>query len=466
MSENKAPSGGENKKKEKPQLGAREIRRKKRVRSQIIAYVSLIIIVCGLAVGAIFGIRYLGKKLYNNKVEDKPVPESGQQDDYVPVISTPDKVETEGEDSPTDDLDTPDEEIVVETEDDLLNEVVQSCIAEMSLEDKVAGLFIVTPEQLTGVDKVVKAGDGTKTALETYPVGGIVYSKDNIQSGDQIKEMLANTVSYSRYPIFLAVEEELGDKTVLQSTLKLDATQSAPELGAAADKDAVYNAYSAVGLRLAEYGFNLDIAPSADIVGSEENTVVAETSFGGSPELVSDMIASSVTGLKDNGITACLKHFPGQGAADGDPNAGLASVSKSPDEFKTKDIIPFLTGAEAGADMIMVGNFMAPALTGDSTMVCSMSKAVMTELLRVENGYRGVIITDAFDAVPIKEYYGADEAAVKALRAGADMIYRPYDFKAAYEGVIAAVKDGTIDEQRINDSLARVYRIKYRSTVE
>ena len=116
--------------------------------------------------------------------------------------------------------------------------------------------------------------------------------------------------------------------------------------------------------------------------------------------------------------------------------------------------------------MIMVGHFICPSLTEDATTPCSLSKAVMTDLLRGEYAYNGVIITDALNMTAISEYYGADEAAIKALKAGADMILMPEDFETAYNGVLDAVNDGTISEQRINDSLARVYRIKYRSTVE
>ena len=452
---------------EKHDLSPKELRHKRRVRNQVIAYVSLVILICGVGAGAVYGIKVLGKKLYESKVASAE--QEANKDDYVPVISAPDpseETDAVGEADNGEDSAQQVEEVEVETPEQLLEEVVQSCIGEMSLEDKVAGLFIITPEQLTGVDNAIKAGDGTKEALEQYAVGGIVYSSKNIQSSDQIKEMLANTVSYSKYPIFLAVEEEPGKDSTIGKALKLDATDTAAAIGSAGDANAAYEAYSGIAGRLATYGFNLDLAPVADVLSNPENESIGDRAFGVESSVVSDMVSRAVAGLKDNGITVCLKHFPGQGGADGDTHKGLASVSASADDIKLNDIPPFLSGVEAGADMIMVGHFMAPSITGDSTVPCSMSKAVMTELLRGEYGYNGVIITDALNVTSVSEYYAADEAAIKCLKAGADMLLMPEDFKTAYEGVIAAVKDGTIDEQRINDSLARVYRIKYRSTVE
>ena len=457
MAEKKADSN----KKDKAALTPRELRHKRRVRNQIISYISLVVLICGVAAGAIYGIKVLGNKLYSSRVAADA---EAEQDDYIPVVSAPDPVEET--DQVDEEVAEEPEEVEIETPEELLEEVVQSCIGEMSLEDKVAGLFIVTPEQLTGVDNVVKAGDGTKEALEQYAVGVIVYSSKNIQSADQITEMLANTVSYSKYPIFLAVEEEPGDHTSIQKALKLDPIENAADIGATGDPQVAYNAYASIASRMATYGFNLDLAPVADLAYEIEGSPLVNRTYDATPQMVSDMVKSSIAALKDNGITVCIKHFPGEGSVDGDTHVGLASVSRALEDIKQEDALPFVSGIEAGTDMIMVGHFMAPSITGESTVPCSMSKAVMTELLRGEYGYNGVIITDALNATSISEYYGADEAAIKCLKAGADMLLAPDDFKTAYDGVVQAVKDGTIDEQRINDSLARVYRIKYRSTVE
>lgn len=437
----------------------REYRRRRRIRNQILAYVSLVLILAVVSVGGYFGIKAL-----SGVVEEKQ-----QQEQMEEALAAAQQVEeemTEASEVPEETV----EETVVETveeytEEDLLNEVVESCISEMSLEDRVAGLFIVTPEALTGVDRAVKAGDGTKEALEKYPVGGLIYFKQNIQSKDQITEMLANTTAMSKYPIFLAVDEEGDSVARVADALKLDKIDSAASLGETGNADNAFEAYKQVGTYLMEYGFNLNFAPVADVLTNPDNDAIGKRSFGSNADIVSSMVASSVKGLEETGVTACIKHFPGQGDADGDTHDGLATTDKTLEQLRETELKPFAAGTEAGAQMIMVGHIAVPSITGDNTPA-SLSKDVVTDILREEMGYNGVVITDALNMSAISEYYDSAQAAVMALKAGADMVLMPEDFEAAYEGVLAAVKDGTINEARINDSLARVYKIKYKETVD
>jgi len=437
----------------------REYRRRRRIRNQILAYVSLVLILAVVSVGGYFGIKAL-----SGVVEEKQ-----QQEQMEEALAAAQQVEeemTEVSEVPEETV----EETVVETveeytEEDLLNEVVESCISEMSLEDRVAGLFIVTPEALTGVDRAVKAGDGTKEALEKYPVGGLIYFNQNIQSKDQITEMLANTTAMSKYPIFLAVDEEGDSVARVADALKLDKIDSAASLGETGNADNAFEAYKQVGTYLMEYGFNLNFAPVADVLTNPDNDAIGKRSFGSDADIVSSMVASSVKGLEETGVTACIKHFPGQGDADGDTHDGLATTDKTLEQLRETELKPFAAGAEAGAQMIMVGHIAVPSITGDNTPA-SLSKDVVTDILREEMGYNGVVITDALNMSAISEYYDSAQAAVMALKAGADMVLMPEDFEAAYEGVLAAVKDGTINEARINDSLARVYKIKYKETVD
>lgn len=437
----------------------REYRRRRRIRNQILAYVSLVLILAVVSVGGYFGIKAI-----SGAMEEKQQQE--QMEEALAAAQQAEEQMTEVSEVPEETV----EETVVETveeytEEDLLNEVVESCISEMSLEDRVAGLFIVTPEALTGVDKAVKAGDGTKEALEKYPVGGLIYFKQNIQSKDQITEMLANTTAMSKYPIFLAVDEEGDSVARVADALGLDKIASAASLGETENPDNAYEAYKQVGTYLMEYGFNLNFAPVADVLTNSDNDAIGKRSFGSDADIVSSMVASSVKGLEETGVTACIKHFPGQGDADGDTHDGLATTERTIEQLRETELKPFAAGIEAGTQMIMVGHIAVPSVTGDNTPA-SLSKDVVTDILREEMGYNGVVITDALNMSAISEYYDSAQAAVMALKAGADMVLMPEDFEAAYEGVLAAVKDGTINEARINDSLARVYKIKYKETVD
>ena len=132
--------------------------------------------------------------------------------------------------------------------------------------------------------------------------------------------------------------------------------------------------------------------------------------------------------------------------------------------MKQEELVSYIGAIESGADMIMVGHMALPQVVGDNTSI-TMSKEVISDLLRAELGFNGVVITDAMNIGAITEYYGADEAAIRSFKAGADMVLMPENFETAYKGVIAAVQEGTISEERINDSLKRVFRIKYADRV-
>lgn len=441
----------------------RAIRRKKRKHDRNVAIVAVSVVLVVLAALIFVGKNYVGMLPIFDKDEEVaevavPTPEPVEVIDFTPEIEVIEEIpEPEV-------IEEPEVTEPLQTQEEIFDEMLEGMIAEMSLEDKVAGLFVITPEALTGQGNVTKAGDGTKAALEQYPVGGIIYFKQNITGEEQVREMLANTVSFSKYPLFLAIDEEGGDVARVQAGLGLEKSMTAQDMGFADDPSLVYDTYNKIGTYLADYGFNVDFAPVADVLTNPDNTAIGKRSFSDNAEVAARLVPEAVKGLQSVGITSCLKHWPGQGEVDADTHEGIAATEKTRADMEECEFLPFKAGVEAGAQMIMVGHFSAPEITGDNTP-CSLSKDVITGILREEWEYDGVIITDAMNMGAISEYYGSDEAAIKALKAGCDMILMPEDFAVAIEGVVEAVKDGTIDEQRINDSLKRVYRIKYADTL-
>lgn len=428
----------------------REYRRKRRVRNQVVAYVSVLILFAVLITSAVIGISTIARNISEKKQAEELAAQleeiAGQEET---AVEPPESVVEE----------------VQEEEVDWLEEMVETCIAEMPIEDKVAGLFMITPEALTGVDKAIKAGDGTKDALNQYSVGGLVYFSQNIQNKEQFTEMLSNTVSMSKYPLFLAVDEEGGSVRRVGGKIDVPEIGDMASVGASGDTMEAYNTGAAIASYLRELGFNVDFAPVADIVTDSQNSIIGDRSFGSDPAAVGGMVAAMVSGIQETGISSCLKHFPGIGATTEDTHKGMASTEKSLEDMKASDFVPFQSGIEAGAHFVMVSHVSAPGLVGDNTP-CSMSDKVITGILRNELGYDGIVITDAMNMSAVTEYYASDEAAVMAIKAGADMILMPEDFQAAYEGVLTAVKEGVIAEERVNESLKRVYRIKYRDRVE
>ncbi len=429
---------------EKELLEKREQRKRRRKRNQMLAYLTTLVFVV-IVIGAVAcGIIYAGQKAKERAASNASVAEDidnviGQEE----TIVMPEPTETEP----------------VQTPEQQLDEIINAAINVMPIEDKVAGLFIVTPESITGVSKAVKAGEGTQTALNQWAVGGIVYAAQNIKSQEQLVEMISNTVLYSRYPVFIAVEEEGGSNSCVSAAGLAENAAGASEVGQSGDPATAYAAGSSIAAYLTPLGFNLDLAPVADLK-TVQDSPLGDRAYGADSASVAGMVSSMVQGLEENGISACLKHFPGIGSTDEDTHAGLAGTERTAEQFRAEEFAVFQAGIDAGADFVMVSHIAAPALAGDNTP-CSMSEAVVTGILRDELGFKGVIISDEMNSKAISEYYTADEAAIKALKAGCDMILMPEDFEKAYQGVLEAVQNGTISEERVNDSLRRIYRIKY-----
>ncbi len=430
----------------------REYRRKRRIRNQVIAYITMVVLVLGIAGAAVFGVKYLAGTMKDQKQAEeleRQLAEMTAEEEPVTVEAPADYVEP-----------SPEEDVVV----DPLDSVVENCIAELPLEDKVAGLFFVTPEELTGTTKVIRAGDTTKEKLREYAVGGLIYFKSNIQSKDQLSEMLNNTRTMSKYPIFLGVDEEGGTVARVAESKLGEKVDSMGKIGKEGDPAKAYEAASIIGGYLGELGFNMDFAPVADVLSSEDNKVIGDRSFGTDADVVGSMVSSAVSGLKDTGVHACLKHFPGLGNTEEDSHGGMAATERSLDEMRAIDFVPFKSGIDGGAAFVMVSHLSAPNVTGDNTPA-SISSKMITEILRGELGFNGVVITDALNMAAITDYYTSDEACIKALQAGVDMLLMPENFEEAYQGVLEAVNNGTLSEERINESLRRIYRVKYANQI-
>lgn len=430
----------------------RALRRKRRLRNQIAAYITMLFVLALVIAGVFIAVKYVMHRMGEREKEPPAEDIKQQVGDLIdePEISQPD----------------PEEYVPELTPEEKLDGIVDAAIEAMPLEDKVAGLFIVTPEAITGVGTAVKAGEGTKDALNANPVGGLIYFKKNIKSQEQLAEMIGNSLAYSRYPLFIAVDEEGGTVSrVAESGIGTNVGK-ASEIGGTGDPANAYNAGQTIAGYLVPLGFNLDFAPVADL-NNVEGSVIGNRSYGSDPNVTASMVSSMVKGLEDNGVSACLKHFPGIGSSTEDTHGGMAETARTAEEFRANEFLVFQAGIDSGVDFIMVTHMTAPGLLGDEIPVPSVfSKAIVTDILRNELNFEGVVITDALNMSAITEYYDSGDAAVRALKAGCDMLLMPEDYKAAYEAVLAALQDGTISEERINDSLRRIYRIKYADMLE
>ena len=433
----------------------RRERRKRRIKNQILAYVITLAVLAGLITGGCFGGRAVWNRLK---------PETAEATE-----------ETTAAEEILDDLAESEEEIVIEapeimneepepTEEDYLEEIVEACISAMPVEDKVAQLFMVTPESLTGANKVTQAGEKTQEVLNQYRVGGFVYFGDNLVDKEQVTNMISATAGYNLYDMFFAIDEE-GGKVSREQKSKIEVPEvgNMSEIGATGDANKAYEAGKTIGQYLRELGFNVDFAPVADVVTATDKATIGDRSFGSDPAVVGQMVQKCAEGIQESGVSACLKHFPGLGDTTTDTHEERVVIEKSLEELQATDFVAFKDAIDAGVDFVMVSHATATGI--DEVYPSSLSKKVITEQLRDYLGYDGIVITDAFNMKAITEYYTTEEACVKAIKAGADMILMPENFEAGYNAVLEAVTDGSISEERIDESLKRIFRVKKRDEI-
>lgn len=429
----------------------RRLRRRKDTRDAVVVLIVFAMIVALVVAGAVFGISKLmsGRNhtpVNGNAGADTQATET-QETESIPQTEEPEATEAQ-----------------TQTVVDPLVEQAAQIVSGMTLEEKVAQMFFITPEALTGYGQVTVAGDATNEAYQKYPVGGLIYNSQNLVDIDQTKTMMAKMQQYAdsriSLPVFLGVDEEGGSVTRIASNEAYGLTNvdNMSDIGATGDTQNAYQAGVTIGTYLSDLGFNLDFAPVADVL-TVSDSVIGNRSFGTDSELVASMALSELQGLESMGIQGVVKHFPGHGGVSGDSHSGAVSTDKSLEELFASELVPFQRAIDGGAQFLMVGHIAAPNVTGDDTPA-SLSKVMITDVLRTQMGYQGVVITDAMNMAAITANHAADEAAVLAVNAGADMILMPEDFGKAYNGVIDAVNNGTIEEYRINEAVVRIVKAK------
>lgn len=352
-----------------------------------------------------------------------------------------------------------------EPSDDLARRV-EEALAALTLEERVWQLFVVRPEAVTGVGVQTAAGEATRRALAERPVGGICYFGANLTDTDQTREMLANTQEYAReangLPIFLCVDEEGGTVSRIAGNpaFGVDDMGDMRDIGATGDTEKAYDAAVYMGNYLTYLGFNVDFAPDADIASNPEGTM-DRRAFGSTADEVAPMVAAQVRGFADAGILCAAKHFPGIGGAKGDSHDQSIYSEKTLDEIRDEELRPFEAAIEEDVPFVMVGHLSMPEVTGDDDPA-SLSSELVTDLLRDELGYEGVIVTDSMEMGAAISSATDARIAAEALLAGVDVVLMPADLDAAYQGVIDALDAGELTEARLDESLRRILRLKLR----
>ena len=336
---------------------------------------------------------------------------------------------------------------------------LDTLLAGLTLEQKVGQLFIAAPEQLLPGEAVTAMSDELADALEAYPVGGIILFSENIQDPEQVAALNRALSDAGFIPPFLAVDEEGGDVARLadNAAFGLPTYENAAAVGISGNPEDAYQMGKTIGTYLYQYGFNLDFAPVADVNTNPNNPVIGDRAFSADPHTAAQMAGAFAAGLRDQGICATFKHFPGHGDTDQDSHTGLAVSWRNRTELASCEWIPF---REATAlDLVMTAHVALPELTGDMTPA-TLSREIVTGILRESLGFEGLITTDAMNMGAIADSYGSGEAAVAALLAGCDLILMPEDLPEAFRAVADALHDGTLSTLWLDETVYRILKFK------
>lgn len=335
---------------------------------------------------------------------------------------------------------------------------IKALIDSMTLEEKVGQLVIV------GVDGY-ENDEHSKQLMEKYHAGGFILFKKNIQDSAQLLTLLnslkeTNEAS-NKVPMFLSVDEEGGRVSRLPDEFKKFPSNKV--IGQKNDSSLSYRIGNILGRELGSFGFNMDFAPVLDINSNPKNPVIGDRSFGTTAGLVSRLGIETMKGIRAENVISVVKHFPGHGDTSVDSHVGLPRVNHDLKRLESFELVPFKAAIENSVDAIMIAHILLPKL--DPENPASFSKAVITDLLRTDMNFNGVVITDDFTMGAIEKNYDMGGAAVKSIQAGADIVLVCHGFdkqETVIKALLAAAQTGQISTGRLDESVYRVLELKQR----
>ncbi len=332
---------------------------------------------------------------------------------------------------------------------------IAAIVTSMTLPQKVGQLLVPTVPGLS-------AADGGAALVRRYHVGGVIYFGQNIRDAAQVAALSAGLQEAARrqrphLPLLIGTDQEGGIVSRLAGVTTVFPGQMAA--GAARDPDLIRAQDQATGTAMRALGINLDYAPVADVNVDPANPVIGIRSFGANPTLVASMTAAAVDGFHRAGEVTVAKHFPGHGDTGVDSHTGLPVIHHTLRQWWKFDAPPFQAAIRAGVDEIMIGHIEVPALD-DSGQPASLSRKIVTSLLRDRLGYQGVVVTDSLQMGGVLQGHTPAQIAVQAVQAGCDQLLMPTDPGVAYQAILRAVRRGRISLAQLDASVTRVVSLK------
>lgn len=340
---------------------------------------------------------------------------------------------------------------------------IKEQIDKMTLNEKIGQMVIVGMEGY-------EIDDNARLMIEKYQVGGFILFSKNIKDTQQLLA-LNNSIKAANFnnkiPLFISVDEEGGRVSRMPKEFKDLPTNK--EIGKVNNGDFSYKIGGILAEEVKAFGFNMDFAPVLDINSNPKNPVIGDRSFGSTPERVSKLGVKTMKGIQAGGVIPVVKHFPGHGDTAVDSHIGLPTVNNDLNRLKTFEFIPFKEAIENNVEAVMIAHILMKKI--DSENPASLSKTIITDILRKQLDFNGVVITDDMTMGAIVENYIIEEAAIQSVNAGADIVLVCHgsDNKiAVIEALKKAVEEGTISKERVNESVYRILKLKnqYRVTDE
>ena len=340
-----------------------------------------------------------------------------------------------------------------------IEEKVNYKMDNLSIDEKIAQMLIVYyigdeyDENLSNIIKEVKPG-------------GFILMSDNITTYDRTLNFVKGMQNDSDIPMIISTDEEGGSVQRIKGIRDISVTDIPYMyyLGQTKDKNLAYKVGEIIANELRTIGVNLTYAPVMDIYSNPNNTVIGKRSFGSDPNTVYDMATSLKNGIEDNLVNTCIKHFPGHGDTETDSHFEIPIINKTLDELENSDLLPFIKSIN-DTNMIMVGHIALPKIT-NSSIPASLSKEIVTDLLKNKYNYKGLVITDAFNMRSLTDNYSDKEIYTMAINAGVDLLLMPNGSKNAIKYIKEAIDDEEIDINTINESVRKILTYKYSNIKE
>ena len=361
----------------------------------------------------------------------------------------------------------------------------QEILASMTMEEKITQMIMVSVRYYRTGDEEKKSvtvlPDEIAKYLSDHHFGGVILFANSTESTEQTVRLIdsiqkANADGGAATQLLMGIDQEGGDVTRLNECVQGPGNMALTATGS--DED-ITQTYSVIGTEVTALGFNVDFCPDADVNSNPANPIIGVRSFSDDPGIVSKNVKLSLDALKETGVIACPKHFPGHGDTETDSHTGLPLINKSYDEIKKLELLPFQTGVDDGVDMIMTAHIQYPQIEKETyiskkdeqiiNLPATMSKTIITDILRNDMGFEGVVVTDAMNMDAIAGHFDPLDAVELAIRAGVDIILMPGDISntagmaALAQGIKALASRAESNEEiaaNVDAAVLRILKLK------